>query len=77
MYDERFDHRTLNVERLTTLTQEREIRIERHDTTREVVRYLVEGDLSAARARLTRGFERQVRLAGLERIVRDSEKEQD
>lgn len=51
---------------------EQAIRFERNTTVRECIEFLKEGDRSAAQYRLTRGFERQVRLAGLERIVREA-----
>lgn len=45
---------------------------ERRATRFEVLAFIREGDLSAAQFRMQRGFERQVRLAGLDRAVRES-----
>lgn len=45
---------------------------ERRATRSDVLAFIREGDLSAAQFRMQRGFERQVRLAGLDRAVRES-----
>lgn len=55
-----------------TMQQGAAIRAERNATRREVLKYLVEGDRQAALDRMMRGFQRQVRLAGLERAVLDA-----
>lgn len=52
--------------------QQAAVDCERNYTRAEVMSFLREGDLSAASFRLQRGFERQVRLAGLERLVREA-----
>lgn len=54
-----------------TREQEQAIDQERHHTVRECVSYLREGDSVACLARLVRGFNRQVRLAGLEHHLRE------
>lgn len=45
---------------------------ERNHTRTEVLAFLREGDLSAAIFRMHRGFQRQCRLAGLDRALRES-----
>jgi hypothetical protein len=51
--------------------QRRHVDQQRRLTNVEVLEYLREGDLSAALARVQRGFERQCRMAGLDRALRE------
>jgi len=55
------------------LTAEQSIDQQRNFTIREVLDYMREGDPEAALNRLMVGFQRQVRLAGLERYLREGE----
>lgn len=52
--------------------QDEAVTFERRATRFEVMAFIREGDLSAAQFRMQRGFERQCRLAGLDRAVRES-----
>ena len=52
-------------------TQQQQIDWERGLTLHEVLAFCFEGDLEAAIFRMQRGFDRQVRLAGLEREIRE------
>jgi hypothetical protein len=53
------------------------VRTEQNYTRAEVLAFLVEGDLDAAIYRMQRGFDRQVRLAGLEREIRESREKEE
>lgn len=57
-------------------TAEQAIDAERRTTMSECMAFLKEGDREAAHFRLVRGFERQVRLAGLDRAVRESKEKE-
>lgn len=52
--------------------QQEAVDFERRATRFEVLAFIREGDLPAAQFRMQRGFERQCRLAGLDRAVRES-----